>query len=273
MNIAEELENIGDVRFKAGFFETLLYIVYKDWIVKPGSVAIDIGAHKGLHTFRLAERVGPRGKVIAFEPLGALAHDLTLEASERFADGRIEVRQEAVSNFSGEADFYENVEASSQSTLVLEHDLNGAEKKVCKTRVTTLDDALMDIKTNFISFVKIDAESAEYFILEGAKATFQRASPVLAIELWTSFTDGSRTDTMQNIGRPLSDFFDLADEIGYNFYNLDGTAFDRDNYDTKFACYERIGVKKGHHTENFVKTVMPDLVKNYLQKHRDQNTK
>lgn len=36
--------------------------------VKPGMTVLDIGAHIGIHTCRLAKLVGDNGKVIAFEP-------------------------------------------------------------------------------------------------------------------------------------------------------------------------------------------------------------
>ncbi len=37
-------------------------------VLKPGDVALDIGAYHGLHTVFMAKKVGPRGKVIAVEP-------------------------------------------------------------------------------------------------------------------------------------------------------------------------------------------------------------
>src|SRR5438552_1491680 len=35
---------------------------------RPGSTALDLGAHLGLFTMLMARRVGPAGKVYAFEP-------------------------------------------------------------------------------------------------------------------------------------------------------------------------------------------------------------
>src|SRR6202008_4652242 len=37
-------------------------------LVKPGDVALDIGANIGAHTLGLARSVGPQGRVFAFEP-------------------------------------------------------------------------------------------------------------------------------------------------------------------------------------------------------------
>jgi hypothetical protein len=40
-------------------------------IVKPGMIAIDVGANIGCHTFPLARLVGPEGQVLAVEPTSA----------------------------------------------------------------------------------------------------------------------------------------------------------------------------------------------------------
>src|SRR6185312_12382199 len=38
-------------------------------LVRPGSVVIDVGANIGHYTLRLAQLVGPEGRVYAFEPM------------------------------------------------------------------------------------------------------------------------------------------------------------------------------------------------------------
>ena len=49
-------------------YEAIIEEVYEG-VLRPGDVAIDIGAHCGRHTIPLAKRVGAAGKVIAVEPL------------------------------------------------------------------------------------------------------------------------------------------------------------------------------------------------------------
>jgi predicted methyltransferase len=44
--------------------------------VQPGSIALDVGAHKGGYTYWLAKGVGPSGHVYAFEPQPRLATGL-----------------------------------------------------------------------------------------------------------------------------------------------------------------------------------------------------
>src|ERR1041384_4672569 len=42
-------------------------------LVQPGSIAVDVGAHIGDYTYPLCRHVGSAGRVIAVEPIAALA--------------------------------------------------------------------------------------------------------------------------------------------------------------------------------------------------------
>lgn len=41
--------------------------------LRPGRMALDIGAHKGAYSYWMSKAVGPWGEVIAFEPQPELA--------------------------------------------------------------------------------------------------------------------------------------------------------------------------------------------------------
>jgi FkbM family methyltransferase len=73
-------------------------------LVGPGDCAIDLGANIGYFTLLLARRVGPAGRVIAFEPAPAtrlrLRRNLQLNAV-----ANVEVREEAISDHDGQAVF------------------------------------------------------------------------------------------------------------------------------------------------------------------------
>lgn len=49
-------------------FDALSRRVVEGWL-RPGSTVLDIGANIGFHTVHFARRVGPRGKVVALEPV------------------------------------------------------------------------------------------------------------------------------------------------------------------------------------------------------------
>ena len=60
-------EGIDFAIYLRGGFEPAALREYRR-VVKPGSVALDIGANIGSHTLRLAQIVGPSGRVYSFEP-------------------------------------------------------------------------------------------------------------------------------------------------------------------------------------------------------------
>lgn len=45
-------------------------------LAKPGSTTIDVGANIGMYTVALATRIGPAGRVLAFEPVPQTSHRL-----------------------------------------------------------------------------------------------------------------------------------------------------------------------------------------------------
>src|SRR5439155_930915 len=43
-------------------------LAFVERFVRPGMTVLDLGAHHGLYTLLASKRVGPKGKVFAFEP-------------------------------------------------------------------------------------------------------------------------------------------------------------------------------------------------------------
>jgi hypothetical protein len=148
----------------------------------------------------------------------------------------------------------DNPTGLSQSTLVAGHAPNRAATEAFDVQVTTLDDVFAPKLQRYVSFIKIDAEGAAYDILAGGRNFFAVNAPLVAIEFVAS--------QLALIGRSPDEFFDLADEIGYVFYNLDGSPYDRDfvRAGENFHCYERLGAKKGHWTEAFLRDKMSLIV-------------
>jgi FkbM family methyltransferase len=46
-------------------------------LLRPGDIAVDIGAHKGAYTYWMLKQVGAAGKIFAFEPQPRLYQALT----------------------------------------------------------------------------------------------------------------------------------------------------------------------------------------------------
>ena len=135
---------------------------------------LDIGANVGVYSLALARRVGPAGKVYAYEPASEprrlleksreinRAHNLTIVAA-------------ALSDRPRQAHL---VPAASSELHSLSD--SGAGESVS---VTSLDEE--DAIRNWGSpdFVKIDAEGEERRILEGGRSFFTRHSPLVMFEV------------------------------------------------------------------------------------------
>ncbi len=73
-------------------------------LIRPGMVAFDVGANVGYYTLLLSRRVGPQGRVIAFEPNPANAAHLQ-EHLRLNKIGNVEIVEAAVSDREGAAFF------------------------------------------------------------------------------------------------------------------------------------------------------------------------
>jgi len=165
--------------------------------IKPGDVAIDIGAHFGLYAMAMAHAVTTRGQVIAFEPdrenLGILKRHLTING----LTGIVEVVESAVGDEVGELNF--SGDRSSVSRLA------AAEDKITSTvKVTKLDTYFRD---RAVDIIKMDVEGYEARVLKGAAellADPKRRPRLLFIEMhphiWAA-TGTSRDEILQLVER------------------------------------------------------------------------
>jgi len=142
-------------------------------VLRPGDVALDIGANFGAHTIPLAHFVGPGGAVHAFEPqrilfqvlcgnvaLNEIANVRALPFALGRAAGRTKVPAldyRGVNNFGG---------------IPL-----GAEQGE-DVAVVALD----QLELPQVRLIKIDVEGMELDVLAGARATLARCRPVLYVE-------------------------------------------------------------------------------------------
>lgn len=162
-------------------------------ILRPGDLALDIGANFGSLTIPMAHSVGREGRVWAFEPQPDFARLIAANATINNLNVRVmnvavgaEKSMVSIPDFEGYDQQYNygRVEVGEK----------GAWKNLLVPQVR-LDDLEFPIP---LRFAKIDVEGMEEEVLKGARETIVKYKPILfvendrknkAISLWQALTD------------------------------------------------------------------------------------
>lgn len=166
--------------FPRAYWERLMGLPFGQYAASAlgeGQVFLDIGANIGFYTLFAAQRVGPKGRVFAFEP-----DPMTFESLERSValNGFRWARcvNVALSNRSGEIPFHTVSDGSAHSLVPeIESRAHRYSGKV-SVRVTRLDDLNREglLDTQRIDLLKIDVEGEEERTVGGMLETLERFS-------------------------------------------------------------------------------------------------
>jgi len=149
-------------------------------LLAPGDVFVDGGANVGLFTLVAADRVGAKGKVIAFEPGRAVRlHLIENVALNRLL--QVEVIPAALSSKPGEAAFRVfDIGGAGLNHLAPTDGESGGLETVA---LTTLDAALIPHDRERLALIKLDLEGAEHEALLGAATILRERRPDLLLEI------------------------------------------------------------------------------------------
>ncbi|MBW6397171.1 FkbM family methyltransferase [Roseomonas sp. HJA6] len=173
-----------DLRDK-GFAPHLMYEGFWEyWLtefiwrnVKPGQVALDVGANHGYYALLMADLVGPEGQVHAFEPNPRMVQLLRDTAALNGFWQSIRVHPCAVGERAAAAvRFLASVAEPKNGRLLSERDAAGT--GVLEVPIISLDEAL----PGRVDFVKIDVEGAEELVWRGMQEVIDR-NPEIQIVL------------------------------------------------------------------------------------------
>jgi len=149
--------------------------------VKPGDRVVDVGANIGFYTALFGTLVGPGGRVIACEPLDAVADALERTVTENgFAD-RVTLHRVALDANSGSVLLRHAPVTINQGAAYLAPACALPPGHVdALVPARTLDEI---VGSGPCAFIKLDAEGAEPRILAGAAETLARCRPIVLAEL------------------------------------------------------------------------------------------
>jgi len=147
--------------------------------VIPGSVVVEVGASIGTWTIPLLRAVGPRGKLIAFEPFAeiyqCLERNVTKELNSLGRDREVFLSEAAI----GVGPVRLNKIIGNYGASFVEPCSSEGDCKVAR-----LDDLCSSLnKGERISFIKIDCEGAELDVLRSGKELIAKHQPVMFIEI------------------------------------------------------------------------------------------
>jgi FkbM family methyltransferase len=141
-------------------------------LIKPGDVVLDVGANIGTVALALARRVGPSGRVYAFEPQRIVFQLLCANVGIN-AISNIDARWLAVGAAAGQTHI---------PILDPEAPANFGEVATATSGEAVTVAAIDDLRLEHCSLIKIDVEGMESEVLRGAEQTIARHRPSIYFE-------------------------------------------------------------------------------------------
>lgn len=188
----------GGHYYRCGFYEQGTMHVLSACL-RPGDVFVDAGASVGQMSFHAARRVGPNGRVLAFEPAPERYEDLVTGIEINALDNVVPLRA-GLAAASGE-----KLLCMRGSPSMADQDRGGIPATVMR-----LDDVLAAHGISRVRFVKIDVEGLEPDVLLGAARLLASPEPPIVCYEYGIYAHG----------RPVHEI--LGDR--YALFQLAGTA-------------------------------------------------
>ena len=181
-----------------------------DDLLQPGMTFVDGGAHIGYFSLLAGRKVGPEGRVYAFEPVPETRELLEKNVRANGLQDVVDSHGYAVSEEPGSITFVINAESSVSSKMLANDGANG---RLVEIPTISLDAFFEQQGWPRCDVVKLDIEGAELPAFRGMK---QLAARNPALKLIFEFHVGNleRTDT------PAKDLFDALADLGFDRYHV-----------------------------------------------------
>lgn len=181
--------------------------------LRPGMWFVDVGANIGWFSLLAAKRIGPKGRVVAFEPRPDSSKRLSMSAVEngiaciqvyRVAVGARPGRMKVGALLSGH-----NTGGTWLLTTKELLERTAVGHQLFDVDVIRLDDSPIDR----CDLLKLDVEGAEYLVLQGAKETIARHRPIILSEI--------NAEPLRLVSKAtVSEYVGLMGQLGYQPHEL-----------------------------------------------------
>jgi FkbM family methyltransferase len=183
-----------------------------------GMTVYDVGGDQGILTLFLAQRVGPAGKVVVFEP-NRRSYQRILTNIRLNGFDNVSVLPLGLGERAEKLTFaYPKSEPArgSAAQSVREQVAKEANAVTCEIEVTALDYEMPRQQLPAPDFIKLDVEGMEWGALRGMRRTIEQHRPRLFIEIHGSDIE----DKTANIKRVVA----LLEEMGYSIQHVESGA-------------------------------------------------
>ncbi len=184
-----------------------------------GETAIDTGANFGMHTLIMADRIGPDGRLLAFEPIPENLRLLRRNVKLNGFDDRVTIEQAAISDQAvGTIEMVVDSDQLEPSASLQTDATRGRE--TVRVKNISLDEATSSVLAGEVCLVKMDVEGAELSVLRSGQRFLERVKPKLLIEVHDyalpQFGDSAPTvyEFLTNHGYSIEPISDMRNHNG-----------------------------------------------------------
>lgn len=187
--------------------------------LRPGDVVLDAGAHIGTFAIPMGDRVGPRGRVYAFEGSAETFALLERNVAANDRHGVIEAHWAVVADRPGRfepvtrransgATFFLEAGGGGRTAVPTDSGASGGQG-ACGPAVVVLDQWLPG-RTERLDLIKIDVEGMEPRVLAGATVLLKRFRPLVYVEV--------NRDALARQGETAERLESQLGRLGYHFF-------------------------------------------------------
>jgi FkbM family methyltransferase len=166
--------------------EALVQAIYEA-VLRPGDVAIDVGARHGRHSTPMAVKVFPGGRVLAFETSAVGRESIAQELSGYRTElaSLVKIQPFELGDVSGKAEVPLTRDSFAYRDSAKQFFEGPAQLKYQSCEVKRLDELCGGLPS--LRYIKIDSDEKTFQILRGAEATLRRFRPAVSFEFSVGF--------------------------------------------------------------------------------------